>query len=107
MKTQKNIKTFLMITMLVTLLSCNGFTQENRTPAIVKTFDLNQPGTLNAKSSGGGVTANNQNGDVHLSSSGGGITLDDAQCSAYAHSSGWWRNSCLYAFQRWKCNCTV
>jgi hypothetical protein len=72
-KTQKKVKTYSMITMLVTLLSCNGFTQENRTPTIVKTFDLDQPGTLNAKSSGGGVTANNQNGDVHLSSSGGGI----------------------------------
>jgi len=44
-----------MIAMLVTLLSCKGFTQENRTPTLVKTFDLNQPGTLNAKSSGGGV----------------------------------------------------
>jgi len=55
MKTQTNVKTYTMIAMLVTLLSCKGFTQENRTPTLVKTFDLNQPGTLNAKSSGGGV----------------------------------------------------
>jgi hypothetical protein len=55
MKTQTNLKTYTMIAMLVTLLSCKGFTQENRTPTLVKTFDLNQPGTLNAKSSGGGV----------------------------------------------------
>ena len=55
MKTQKNVKTFTMLAMLVALLSCKGFTQENRTPTIVKTFNLDQPGTLNAKSSGGGV----------------------------------------------------
>jgi DUF4097 and DUF4098 domain-containing protein YvlB len=41
--------------MLTALLSCNGFPQGNRTPTIVKTFDLNQPGTLNARSSGGGI----------------------------------------------------
>ncbi len=50
-----NLKTYTMIAMLATLLSCNGFTQENRTPTIVKTFDLDQPGILDAKSSGGGV----------------------------------------------------
>jgi hypothetical protein len=55
MKTQKIVKTYTMIAMLVTLLSCNGFTQENRTPTRVKSFDMNQPGTLNARSSGGGV----------------------------------------------------
>jgi hypothetical protein len=55
MRTQKNVKTFTMLAMLVTLFSCNGFTQENRTPTIVKTFNLDQQGTLNAKSSGGGV----------------------------------------------------
>ncbi len=55
MKTQTNVKTYTMIAMLVTLLSCKGFTQENRTPTIVKTYNLDQPGTLNAKSSGGGV----------------------------------------------------
>lgn len=55
MKTQKNGKLYMLIAMMVTLLSCTGFTQENKTPTITKTFDLNQPGTLNAKSSGGGV----------------------------------------------------
>ncbi|MGV8093705.1 MAG: DUF4097 domain-containing protein [Mangrovibacterium sp.] len=44
-----------MIAMLITLLSCNGIAQENKTPTITKTFDLDQPGTLNAKSSGGGI----------------------------------------------------
>lgn len=55
MKTQKIVKTFSLIAMLATLLSCSGFAQENKTPTITKTFDLNQPGTLKAKSSGGGV----------------------------------------------------
>jgi hypothetical protein len=55
MKTQKNVKMYVLIAMLATLLSCNGFAQENKTPTITKTFELNEPGTLNAKSSGGGV----------------------------------------------------
>jgi len=55
MKTQVNVKTHTMIAMLVALLSCNGFTQENGIPTITKTFNLDQPGTLNARSSGGGV----------------------------------------------------
>lgn len=41
--------------MLVTLLSCSGIAQENKTPTITKTFDMNEPGTLNARSSGGGI----------------------------------------------------
>lgn len=44
-----------MIAMLVALLSYNGIAQENKTPSMTKTFDLDQPGTLNAKSSGGGI----------------------------------------------------
>jgi len=55
MKTQNNVKNYTMIALLVTLLSCNGFAQENKTPTITKTFDLNEPGKLNAKSSGGGI----------------------------------------------------
>ena len=55
MKTQKIVKMYVLIAMLTTLLSCNGFSQENKTPTITKTFELNEPGTLNAKSSGGGV----------------------------------------------------
>jgi hypothetical protein len=47
-------KTTLMIAMLMTLLSFNGMAQD-KTPTRTKTFDLNQPGTLNAKSSGGGI----------------------------------------------------
>ena len=56
MKIQKITKIYLLTAMLMVLLSCNGFGQEERTPTIVKTFDLNQPGTLNARSSGGGIT---------------------------------------------------
>lgn len=55
MKTQMNVRLHAMIALLVTLLACTGFAQENKTPTITKTFDLNQPGKLNAKSSGGGI----------------------------------------------------
>ena len=44
-----------MITVLFTLLSCNGYTQHDKNPTLTKTFDLDQPGILNAKSSGGGI----------------------------------------------------
>ncbi len=55
MKTNKNVKMYPLIAVLATLLSCTGFAQESKTPTITKSFDLNQPGTLRAKSSGGGV----------------------------------------------------
>lgn len=55
MKTLKTVKLKTLIFVLVTLLSFNGFAVENKTPTITKTFDMNEPGTLNAKSSGGGV----------------------------------------------------
>ncbi len=55
MKTRIRIEMYTMIAMLATLLSCNGFAQENKTPTITKTFEMDQPGELNAKSSGGGV----------------------------------------------------
>lgn len=55
MKKLKTVKLKTLIFVLVTLLSCNGFAEENKTPTITKTFDMNEPGTLNAKSSGGGV----------------------------------------------------
>lgn len=55
MKTQMNVKMYPMIAILLTLISFNGLAQENKTPTITKTFDLNQPGKLNAKSSGGGI----------------------------------------------------
>ncbi len=55
MKTKSDSKMYLLIVLLFVLFSCNGFTQENRTPTMVKTFDIDQPGTLTARSSGGGV----------------------------------------------------
>lgn len=61
MKTKKNVKMYTLIAMLATLLSCNGFAQENKTPTITKTFEMNEPGTLNAKSSGGGVEVKTHN----------------------------------------------
>ncbi len=61
MKTQRNKKMYAMIAMLVTLLSFNGFAQKEKTPTITKTFDINQPGTLNARSSGGGVEVKTHN----------------------------------------------
>ena len=56
MKTQINVKACTMIAMLVAMLSCQGNAQDGKTPTITKTFELNQPGTLNSKSSGGGIT---------------------------------------------------
>lgn len=44
-----------LIAMFVALLSLSSFAKDDE-PTITKTFDLNQPGTLNASSSGGGVT---------------------------------------------------
>ncbi|MGD9555693.1 MAG: hypothetical protein AB7V25_01610 [Mangrovibacterium sp.] len=48
-------KMYTIAAMLVTLFSCNGIAQESKTPTITKTFEMNEPGTLNAQSSGGGV----------------------------------------------------
>jgi hypothetical protein len=55
MKTQVNLKTFTILVMLMAMLSCHGFAQDGKTPTITKTFELNRPGTLNSKSSGGGI----------------------------------------------------
>ena len=55
MKTQMNVKMYPMIALLLTMISFNGIAHENKTPTITKTFDLNQAGKLNAKSSGGGI----------------------------------------------------
>jgi len=63
MKTQINIKTCTMIAMIVTMLSCHGFAQDGKTPTITKSFELNQPGTLNSKSSGGGIIVKTHNED--------------------------------------------
>lgn len=54
MKTQISVKNFITI-LLLALTSCNSYAGENQTPTITKTFDLDQPGTLNSKSSGGGI----------------------------------------------------
>lgn len=61
MKNQQKIKMHMFVVMLVALLSCNGFAQGNKTPTITKTFEINRPGTLNASSSGGGVTVKTHN----------------------------------------------
>ncbi|MET2984808.1 DUF4097 family beta strand repeat-containing protein [Aureibaculum conchae] len=61
MKTQIKLKAFTMIAMLVILLSCQGFAQDNKVPTLTKTFDLNEPGTLNSKSSGGGIVVKTHN----------------------------------------------
>ncbi len=55
MKNQINFKTYTLITMLVVLFSFYGCAQDSKTPTIIKTFELDQPGTLHAKSSGGGI----------------------------------------------------
>ncbi len=55
MKTQVNLKMCTIFVMLVTMLSYHGFAQDGKTPTITKTFELNEPGTLNSKSSGGGI----------------------------------------------------
>jgi hypothetical protein len=61
MKTQMNVKAYAMIAMLVAMLSCPGYAQDGKTPTITKTFELNEPGTLNSKSSGGGITVLSHN----------------------------------------------
>nr|WP_321353995.1 DUF4097 family beta strand repeat-containing protein [uncultured Draconibacterium sp.] len=60
MKTQKTLKLFTIIAVLTAVLSLNGFAKDGQ-PTITKTFDLNQPGQLNASSSGGGVTVQTHN----------------------------------------------
>lgn len=62
MKTQ--IKSFMLLVILGTMLSCNGFAQESTTPTIVKTFNLDRPGSLNARSSGGGVVVRTHDQDI-------------------------------------------
>ncbi len=44
-----------MVAMLVAMLSFYGCAQDSEVPTIYKIFELNQPGTLNSKSSGGGI----------------------------------------------------
>ncbi len=56
MNNQINFKKSMMIAMFAALLSFYGFAQDSKTPTMTKTFELNQPGTLKSKSSGGGIT---------------------------------------------------
>jgi hypothetical protein len=66
MKTQITLKSFTLIAMFVAMLSCdgysqNGYTQDGKTPTITETFELDQPGTLNSSSAGGGITVLSHN----------------------------------------------
>jgi len=54
MKTGLDFKKYSLFVILIALLSLNSFSKDDK-PTIIKTFDMNQPGTLNASSSGGGV----------------------------------------------------
>lgn len=54
MKTRLDLKKYSLFVILIALLSLNAFSKDDK-PTITKTFDMNQPGTLNASSSGGGV----------------------------------------------------
>uniref|UniRef100_UPI0032180119 DUF4097 family beta strand repeat-containing protein n=1 Tax=uncultured Draconibacterium sp. TaxID=1573823 RepID=UPI0032180119 len=60
MKTQKNLRLFTLIIVLTAVFALNSFAKDGQ-PTITKTFDLNQPGQLNASSSGGGVTVETHN----------------------------------------------
>lgn len=51
----KTIKMHLLFGILVTLLSCNSFAQDSKTPTLTKTFDMNRAGTLYSHSSGGRI----------------------------------------------------
>ena len=54
---------YAMFVMLLAFVSCDGLAQKERTPTIIKTFDMNQAGTLNSSSSGGGITVLTHNQD--------------------------------------------
>ena len=54
MKIGMNIKMYALIVALMALLSLNGFAKDDQ-PTITKTFEMKEPGSLNASSSGGGV----------------------------------------------------
>jgi hypothetical protein len=60
MKIRISIKMGIVIAMMTTLLSLSGFTKDDQA-TITKTFEMNQPGTLNAVSSGGGVVVETHN----------------------------------------------
>jgi len=55
MKTLASTKSSLIIALLMMLLSCNAYTNDDKLPTITKSFDMDQPGTLITISSGGGI----------------------------------------------------
>jgi len=55
MKTRISVKMGIVLAMLTTFLSLSGFTKDDQA-TITKTFEMKEPGTLNASSSGGGVS---------------------------------------------------
>ncbi len=59
MKTQRILKMFATVALLTILLPLGGYSQDDKVPTVTKTFDMDQPGTLNASSSGGSVTVKN------------------------------------------------
>lgn len=61
MKTLKKFKLIGLSLLMSLLLPSYGFSQENKTPSLTKTFVMDQPGTLNASSSGGGVVVESHN----------------------------------------------
>lgn len=61
MKTKMKFKMYSMVALLTMMFPFYGFNQDDRNPTIVKTFDMDQPGTLNATSSGGGVVVESHN----------------------------------------------
>jgi len=54
MKTNMKLKLYALIAMFSLVLSLNGFAKNDQ-PTITKTFDISEPGTLNASSSSGGI----------------------------------------------------
>lgn len=56
-----HFKLYILIASLVILFSCNGIAKEGQTPTRTKTFELNQPGSLITKSSGGGIDVSAHN----------------------------------------------
>ena len=55
MKAQIYVRRCTMIAMILAIFSYHGIAQDGKTPTITKVFELDQPGTLNSRSSGGGI----------------------------------------------------
>ena len=54
MKILTTMKMFAFVAMMISLFSLNGYSKDDQ-PTITKTFEMKEPGSLNASSSGGGV----------------------------------------------------